>query len=169
MGAGAEGRASSLDAPDAVERRRIIGRRWKGIVTHCNAVIDSVHHPDLQESRGFALDCVAALRDGHNNPAQALAANLLDSLMRAHFDDPARKKLTFNKKSKAKFDLNDYTIRVARPPSRPPRARPAARRWQNPVRSAPPASYTRHDTGTSEGRGPCGSASPSSSPRPVTR
>ncbi|MFE3037030.1 hypothetical protein ACFXKY_35925 [Streptomyces canus] len=102
-----------LDAPDAVERRRVIGRRWKGIVTHCSTVIDSVDHPDLQESRGFALDCVAALRDGHNNPAQALAANLLDSLMRSHFRSADRVKLTSNKKGGAKFDLNDHEVRVA--------------------------------------------------------
>ena len=102
-----------LDAPDAVERRRIIGRRWKGIINDCEAVIEDVDHPGLQESRSFALDCVAALRDGHNNAAQALAANLLDSLMRTHFDEPARKKLTANNKKQAKFDLNDYTIRVA--------------------------------------------------------
>lgn len=102
-----------LDAPDAVGRREIIGRRWKGIVNDCEAVIEDVDLPDLQESRSFAFDCVAALRDGHNNAAQALAANLLDSLMRAHFDEPARKKITFNKKGQAKFDLNDYQLRVA--------------------------------------------------------
>ncbi|MFC8202234.1 hypothetical protein ACFUTV_43685 [Streptomyces sp. NPDC057298] len=102
-----------LDAPDAVGRRQTIGRRWKGIVNDCEAVIEDVDHPDLQASRNFAFDCVAALCDGHNNPAQALAANLLDSLMRAHFDEPDRKKLTFNKKGRAKFDLDDYDMRVA--------------------------------------------------------
>lgn len=102
-----------LDAPDAVERRRIIGRRWRGIVTDCGAVASSVDHPDLLEARSFALDCVAALRDGHPNPAQALAANLLDSLMHAHFSKDDRVKLTSNKKGKAKFDLNDYGVRVA--------------------------------------------------------
>jgi len=102
-----------LDAPDAVGRRHIIGRRWKGIVNDCETVIVGVDHPDLRDARGFALDCVAALRDGHTNPAQALAANLLDSLMRSHFDEPDRKKLTSNKKDKAKFDLNDYEVRVA--------------------------------------------------------
>ncbi|MBK3559764.1 hypothetical protein JHN55_25210 [Streptomyces sp. MBT56] len=102
-----------LDAPDAVERRRIIGRRWKGIVNDCEAVIEDVDHPDLQESRSFAFDCVAALRDGHNNAAQALAANLLDSLMRANFDEAARVKFTSNRKKRAKFDLDDYQLRAA--------------------------------------------------------
>ncbi|WP_430478128.1 hypothetical protein ACQZM9_08190 [Streptomyces sp. P11-1] len=102
-----------LDAPTAVERRRIIGRRWRGIVNDCEAVINTVDHPDLLEVRDFAFDCVAALRAAHTNPAQALAANLLDSLMHAHFEKADRVKLTSNRKSKAKFDLNDYDVRVA--------------------------------------------------------
>lgn len=102
-----------LDAADAGERRRVIGRRWKGIINDCEAVIDSVDHPSLQDSRNFAFDCVDALRDGHSNPAQALAANLLDSLMHTHFKKHDRVKLTSNKKGGAKFDLNDYQIRVA--------------------------------------------------------
>ncbi|MDN3263309.1 hypothetical protein QWJ26_26565 [Streptomyces sp. CSDS2] len=102
-----------LDAPDAVERRRIVGRRWRGIVNDCEAVASSVDHPDLLEARDFALDCVSALRAGHANPAQALAANLLDSLMHAHFEKGDRVKLTSNKKGKAKFDLNDYGVRVS--------------------------------------------------------
>ncbi|MEU3194502.1 hypothetical protein ABZ686_28605 [Streptomyces sp. NPDC006992] len=102
-----------LDAPGAVERRRIIGRRWRGIVTDCESVANSVDHADLLEARSFVLDCVTALRDGHANSAQALAANLLDSLMHAHFEKDDRVKLTSNKKGKAKFDLNDYEVRVA--------------------------------------------------------
>ncbi|MER6206532.1 hypothetical protein [Streptomyces sp. NPDC001642] len=100
-----------LDAPDAVARRRIIGRRWRGIVNDCEAVIVGVDHPDLKDPRNFALDCVAALRDEHNNPAQALAANLLDSLMRSHFQDADRAKLTSHRNGK--FDLNDHELRVA--------------------------------------------------------
>jgi len=102
-----------LDAPDVAARRQIIGRRWRGIVSDCESVITSVGHADLQEARGFASDCVAALRAGHNNPAQALAANLLDSLMRAHLSSSDRANLTSNKKGRAKFDLNDYGARVA--------------------------------------------------------
>ncbi|MFM9760814.1 hypothetical protein [Streptomyces scabiei] len=102
-----------LDAADAGERRRVIGRRWKGVINDCEAVIDSVDHPGLQDSRNFAFDCVDALRDGHSNPAQALAANLLDSLMHTHFKKHDRVKLTSNRKGGAKFDLNDYQIRVA--------------------------------------------------------
>jgi hypothetical protein len=102
-----------LDAPDAATRRRIIGRRWKGIVNDCEAATTGVDHPDLQTARGFALDCVAALRAGHANPAQALAANLVDSLLRAHLNEADRKRVTLNKKGGARFDLSDYGIRVA--------------------------------------------------------
>ncbi|MFC8897880.1 hypothetical protein [Streptomyces cinereoruber] len=104
-----------LDAPDAATRRRIIGRRWKGIVNDCEAVLASIDHPRLAEPCEFAHNCVDALRDGHTNPAQALAANLLDTLMRKHFDSASRAKLTKNefKKKGVKFNLDDYKIRVA--------------------------------------------------------
>ncbi|NJQ05508.1 hypothetical protein [Streptomyces lonarensis] len=104
-----------IGAPDAAARRRIIGRRWKGIVSDCEAVLTSIDHPGLAEPCEFARSCVDALRDGHANPAQALAANLLDTLMRNHFDSASRVKLTKNefKKKGVKFNLDDYSIRVA--------------------------------------------------------
>jgi hypothetical protein len=104
-----------LDAPDAAARRRAIGRRWKGIVDHCEGVLEEVKHPAVQDARGFALDVVAALRAGHTNPAQALAANLLDSLLQRHFDKTARVQLTKNdfKTNGIKFQLDDYKFKVA--------------------------------------------------------
>ncbi|WP_103530548.1 hypothetical protein [Streptomyces sp. SM11] len=101
-----------LDAPDAATRRDIIGERWQEIVGDCEAVASTVDHPDLLEARDFAIDCVAALRAGHAKPAQALAANLLDSLMSAHFKDDLKGKLTSHKKT-PKFDLNGYGMRIA--------------------------------------------------------
>ncbi|MFC8852932.1 hypothetical protein ACFT5D_07750 [Streptomyces sp. NPDC057144] len=104
-----------LDADTAVERRRIIGRRWKGITTDCEAVLDGVTHPNLQGARKFGLDCVRALQDGHTTPAQALAGNLLDSVLRSNFDDAARIEITRNnfKKNGVRFNLDDYKIRAA--------------------------------------------------------
>ncbi|MFD3933018.1 hypothetical protein [Streptomyces sp. NPDC058614] len=104
-----------LDAPDAAARRRIIGRRWKGIVNDCEAVLEEVTHPDVQDARGFALDVAHALRASHTSAAQALAANLLDSLLQRHFDQTARVLLTKNdfKTTGVKFKFEDYKFKVA--------------------------------------------------------
>ncbi|MEV0962843.1 hypothetical protein AB0J25_09640 [Streptomyces sp. NPDC049910] len=104
-----------LDAPTAVARRRTIGQRWEDIVEDCEAVLEEVKHPAMQDACGFALDVVAALRAGHTNPAQALAANLLDSLLQRHFDKAARVQLTNNdfKSNGIKFQLDDYKFKVA--------------------------------------------------------
>ncbi|MGW0793047.1 hypothetical protein ACWD04_33890 [Streptomyces sp. NPDC002911] len=104
-----------LDASTAAERRRIISRRWKGIVTECETVLSDVTHPALQDSKKFGIDCVRALQEGHTAPAQALAGNLLDSVLRSNFDDAARLEVTRNnfKKNGVRFNLDDYKIRAA--------------------------------------------------------
>ncbi|WP_330285386.1 hypothetical protein [Streptomyces sp. NBC_00576] len=104
-----------LDAPDAAARRRIIGRRWTGIVNDCEAVLEEVTHPDVQDARDFALDVVHALRAGHTSAAQALAANLLDSLLQRHFDKDFRIELTKNdfKTTGVKFKFEDHKFKVA--------------------------------------------------------
>ncbi|WP_407841440.1 hypothetical protein ACE1OC_43360 (plasmid) [Streptomyces sp. DSM 116496] len=104
-----------LDAPDAAARRRLIGQRWKGIVADCEVVLETVDHPRLQEGRDFALGAVAALRDGHTAAAQALAANLLDSMLQKHFDNATRVELTRNdfKAKGIKFKLDEYRVSMA--------------------------------------------------------
>jgi hypothetical protein len=86
---------TSLQREGAVPVRRGKPRLkdWGGGVSDCEAVGGSVDHLDLLEARSFALDCIAALRSGHTNPVQALAANLVDSLMHAHFSRDDRAKL----------------------------------------------------------------------------
>lgn len=104
-----------LDASTAAERRRIISRRWKGIVADCETVLNNVTHPSLQDSKEFGLDCVRALQEGHTAPAQALAGNLLDSVLRSNFDNAARLEVTRNNftKNGVRFNLEDYKIRAA--------------------------------------------------------
>ncbi|MFI5662272.1 hypothetical protein [Streptomyces sp. NPDC051684] len=104
-----------LDASDTAARRRVIGQRWRGIANDCTAILEGIDHPGLQDSRRFGLDVVRALRDGHTSAAQALAANLLDSLLHRHFDKASRLQLTKNefKTKGVKFNLDDYKIRVA--------------------------------------------------------
>ncbi|MDQ0753924.1 hypothetical protein QF034_008155 [Streptomyces africanus] len=74
-----------------------------------------VHHPAVQDARGFALDVVHALRAGHTSAAEALAANLLDSILQRHFDKAARIQLTKNdfKTKGIKFNLDDCKFKVA--------------------------------------------------------
>ncbi|UGQ15192.1 hypothetical protein LO772_17460 [Yinghuangia sp. ASG 101] len=104
-----------LDAPDASSRRRIISRRWRGIVSDCETVLQAIEHPKLKHDCKYALDCVDVLRQGPPSAAQALAANLLDSVMRRCFKDADRMKLTKNtfKKNGIKFELDDYKFRAA--------------------------------------------------------
>ena len=101
-------------AESASERRRIIGQRWRGIVNDCEAVLHGIKLRAIYEDREFALNCVHALRDGHNSPAQALAASLLDTILADHFEEQFRKTITSNwPKNGQRFDFDDYTFRVA--------------------------------------------------------
>ncbi|MEU6885666.1 hypothetical protein ABZ918_10715 [Streptomyces viridosporus] len=104
-----------LNADTAAERRRIIGRRWKRIAADCEAALTDVTHPALQDAKRFGLDCVSAIQDGHTSAAQALAGNLLDSVLRKNFDNAARLEVTRNnfKKNGVRFNLDDYKIRAA--------------------------------------------------------
>jgi hypothetical protein len=102
-------------AGNASERRRVISRRWKGIIADCEAVLDGVTFAAITDERDFALQCVQALRDGHTSAAQALAANLLDSVLRKYFNDASRQKVTSNNflRDGIKFDLDDHIFRVS--------------------------------------------------------
>ena len=61
------------------------------------------------------MKCVRAIRDGHGEAAQALSANLLDSILRSWVDKTNLKKITQNHftKTGVKIDLEDYEIRAA--------------------------------------------------------
>lgn len=104
---------SLFDAPDAAVRRQVIGRRWRRIVSECETVLGEVDHPDLQAHRPFALEIVQTLQGGHASAAQALAANLIDSVLRRNFDKDEFKDVTTNKKGGNRFDLDAYRSRVA--------------------------------------------------------
>lgn len=102
-----------FDAPDAAARRQVIGRRWKRAVSDCEDVLGEVSHASLQRHQPFAADVVCALRDGHVPAAQALATNLLDSILRRSFSKSSLKVVTTNKKGGVRFDLDDYQARAA--------------------------------------------------------
>jgi hypothetical protein len=101
-----------FNAPDAAARRRIIGRRWHRVVSDCEVALSEVSQPTLQRHQPFARDVVQALRAGHVSAAQALAANLLDSILRRNFDKKSFKSVTTNKKDGDRFDLDDYRAKA---------------------------------------------------------
>lgn len=101
-----------LDTPDATARRAVIARRWRSILTDCETALGSFERQDLREQVTFALKAIMALRGGHPEAAQALAANLLDTLLRVHFTADF-KTITNNKPNGERLELYDYTVRVA--------------------------------------------------------
>ena len=100
-----------LEAENTSARRRVIRQRWKQILMDCEAVLSGITYPDLKEECSFALDCIRAIRGGYVNPAQALAASLLDTVL-CHLEIDMRrqfKKNEFRQKG-IRFNLDDYTF-----------------------------------------------------------
>lgn len=102
-----------LDAPDGTARRRIIGNRWRRVVSDCEASLAEVSSQDLQRHCVFASDIVRALRDGHQAAAQALAANLLDSIIRQNVDLTLKQTVTATGNKRIRIDLDDYQMKAS--------------------------------------------------------
>lgn len=129
-----------LAAPDARSRRRVLGRRWKHVLDDCETVLDDVNHSTLMQHVPFAKEVASALRAGHVTAAQALGANLLDSIMRCNFSKNSVRQITKNKKGD-QFDLDAYKLRVAC--TLGPVWRAYAEYWQD-KGDAIPRSFGRH-------------------------
>jgi hypothetical protein len=99
-----------LSAASKQERRRILGRRWKRVVAACREAVESVSADDLAQYRGFGLNVVKMLEDGHPEGAQALAANLLDTMLRETLDGPSRKEVTDQRN---RLSIDDLPMRAA--------------------------------------------------------
>lgn len=99
-----------LEASSQQERRRILGRRWKRIVAACREAIEAVSEEDVVQYRGFALNVINMLIDGHPEGAQALAANLLDTMLRETLDGPSRQQVT---KQHNRLSIDDLPLRAA--------------------------------------------------------
>ncbi|WP_223778812.1 hypothetical protein [Streptomyces sp. 135] len=54
------------------------------VVEDVETSLKEVDHPDLLDLRELTLQAAACIRDGHDSPAQARLANVLDTTMRAH-------------------------------------------------------------------------------------
>lgn len=99
-----------LAAPSKQERRRILGRRWKRVVAACRESIESASATDFAQYRGFALNVTKMLEDGYSEGAQALAANLLDTMLRETLDGPSRKEVTDQRN---RLSIDDLPMRAA--------------------------------------------------------
>lgn len=97
-------------AKTAAERRKILGNRWKPITTACLEELRQVSHQDLTEYAEFAVEAAATLLDGRSKSSQALSANLLDTILRASFDEKDRTAIIGQKQ---RLDIDDYPLRVA--------------------------------------------------------
>lgn len=99
-----------FDAGSPGMRRRIIGSHWRGITKACEAQLESIADPALTEHVRFATKAARALHGGNHEAAQALSANLLDTILRQNFDKSDRRTVTDRKK---RLDIDDYPLRVA--------------------------------------------------------
>lgn len=70
-----------LEAPDARARRQIIGRRWRGITNDCEEALAHLTSRAGLERATFIRAVIAAHRDGHHAAAQALATNIVDTVV----------------------------------------------------------------------------------------
>ena len=97
-------------AGTAAERRKILGARWKTITRSCLDELKKVGHADLTEHAEFAIEAAESLLDSRSKSSQALSANLLDTILRASFDEKSRTTITGQKQ---RLDIDDYPLRVA--------------------------------------------------------
>lgn len=74
-----------LAAESESERREILTEHWEEITDHCKRLLDSITLPKLADWRDFALDIADALNAGHTTAAQALAANLIETMLIKNF------------------------------------------------------------------------------------
>lgn len=99
-----------LDASSKQERRRILGRRWKRVVAACRISIESANSTDFAPYRQFGLSVIKMLEEGHPEGAQALAANLLDTMLRDTLDGPSRREVTDQRN---RLSIEDLPMRAA--------------------------------------------------------
>ncbi|MFE7045156.1 hypothetical protein ACFU9X_38790 [Streptomyces atratus] len=66
------------------DRQRCLMEHRPEVVEDVEASLKEVDHPDLLDLRELTLQAAVCIRDGHDAPAQALLANVLDTAMRAH-------------------------------------------------------------------------------------
>lgn len=76
-----------LDADGAGARRQVIMNNHRGILTSCEGLAASISAPRALHYADTLRKCVHAFRDGHAEAAQALASNLMDTVVSNHSKD----------------------------------------------------------------------------------
>ncbi|WP_133733815.1 hypothetical protein [Nocardia ignorata] len=99
-----------FDASTPQERRKILGRRWKSILKFCRSNLDSVVDPKLLNYCVFAMQAIDSIEANIPAGGQALAANLLDTMLRDTLDSVARSLVT---SQKDRLDLDDLPVRAS--------------------------------------------------------
>ncbi|MFJ8827675.1 hypothetical protein ACIREE_38790 [Streptomyces sp. NPDC102467] len=66
------------------DRQRCLEEYRPEVVKDVEASLKEVDHPDLLDLQELTLQAAACIRDGYDAAAQALLANVLDTVMRAH-------------------------------------------------------------------------------------
>lgn len=88
--------ARLLAAPDATRRRAILGASIEPILDDCEAVLDQCVSSATVGVLPLLRAASRAIRAGHHEAGQALAANVLDTLMQQAFSQANRKRLTWH-------------------------------------------------------------------------
>lgn len=70
-----------LQAVDGPARRRVISNNWRGILNDCEDVASALPSRRALFLADMIRRAIAALRDGHAEAAQALATNVLDTVI----------------------------------------------------------------------------------------
>lgn len=92
-----------LEAEDTRRRRQVLSNRWRGIILDCEEVLAEVTDPSLVEHVSFCRDVIVSIRNGMWRPAQALAANLLDTVLTWNIDSASVK---YGKQGNGVVDAN---------------------------------------------------------------
>lgn len=96
-----------LEATSPAQRRAIYGRRWRGIVTDCEQLVNRMSATATSSYVRFLRAIIASLRDGHYESAQALAATTLDTAISDFYGESRRKWIGTNKR----IDPEELSIR----------------------------------------------------------
>jgi len=96
-------------AKSPADRRRVIGRNWRIIVTDCREQLDAVSSDEGQKAARFGILAADAILEGHTEAGQALAANLLETILRG-FDDAERIRITSHR---SRPDVGSYGYKEA--------------------------------------------------------
>lgn len=93
-----------LDATTPGERRRVLARRWRSMVTDCETELLAIAGGGWSRYVEFALKSVAGLRDGHHELSQSMSVSLIDTLLKKKFKDRGAKRLMNQNNRPAKID-----------------------------------------------------------------